>query len=154
MATANLTDDEIALVRDELTNDPTAKGYAATDAAGKARLLAERPTSSVTQAVPKPMDTDAMMSHLSLTSIQSISEVGFDAVGRHIAADSRDAVKRWLKIARVKGQMTQAEHDAVVAEVDATVNETTTTLGDSRLMAVTGRAIGGISAEEVNEVLG
>lgn len=160
----NVAPSEHAVVKAEVEDDPTGVGYPVWDgdtetAKAIARLLVDRPeidNPDPAPEIPKPMDTDILLGSVSGESLAKIESSALDAVSRRIESGERQAVVRWVAIALAKGWITQSEHDAIQADLQATIsdpNHPEKVLDRSRLGKVLDRNVGGISASEVSQIM-
>lgn len=115
----------------EFDNDPNGLGYksAPVEADGykstkalTGLLGAMQFTANATAPqIQKPMDADALFNALADAEIAAIGIDGFGQIQEAIASGDRPRVKRLLKIAKIKGWLTEQREAVFVAAVDATI---------------------------------
>lgn len=164
----NVRQDEFSLVKFEIINDPAGVGYPTWPTVEEeklpaaeqiAQLLVRRPKVPNSQPAPKirkPMDPDVLFQTLTPEEIRALPVDTFEMIHAAIESQDHSRVKRLLNIALAKGWLSQAKYEIILTEVDALIddpNHPAEVLGDSRLMTVLGRKIGGISPNEIRYIM-
>jgi len=160
----NLTLEEKRLLKTEIDTDPNNLGYKDVNgnyraAAEIARLLTQRqliPNPEPQPQIPKPIDTNALMSLVSPTTIAAADYAALQAIEEAADSNDRPRLMRQFQVWQAKGWLSDPN------EIAAIQGELVATIGDpnwkaqipdkSPIERVIGRNTG-ISVDEVNEIL-